>query len=57
MSFERRPLKEWAEDSLKKELEFDFLQYCKNEYGKESTDEISKKIFLAIKSNFENRKR
>jgi hypothetical protein len=57
MSFERRPLKEWAEDSLKKELEFDFLQYCKNEYGKESTDEISKKIFLALKSNFENRKR
>ena len=53
MSFVLRPLYEWAEDSFMSDEVSVFLDFCRREYYKEPTDEVSQQVFLGLKENFE----
>lgn len=56
MNLEFKTILEWATPSIAEELVHDFLQYCKKEYDKESTDEVSSLTFSTLMSSFESSK-
>jgi hypothetical protein len=48
-----KPLYEWAEDYFMADQVSVFLDFCKREFYKEATDEISAQVFLGLRESFE----
>ncbi len=57
MSLNLKPLYEWAEDYFMADEVSVFLDFCRREYYKEPTDEISSQVFRGLKEIFEKASR
>jgi len=53
MSFTVKPLYEWAEDYFMADQVSVFLDFCKREFYKRETDNISRQVFLGLVEKFE----
>jgi hypothetical protein len=47
-----KPLYEWAEDYFMADQVSVFLDFCKREFYKGETDNISRQVFLGLVENF-----